>query len=70
MIEVRLDATNAGRAIEIVHELKALGLIQHQDFDFKYHPGRYDDHSGWHISYLTFAFYREELATMFRLKYS
>jgi hypothetical protein len=70
MIEIRLDGTNASRAIEIVQELRAMGLQQNIDFDFKYHPGRYDDHGGWHTVYSTFQFHTEELATMFQLKYT
>jgi hypothetical protein len=69
MIETRLDGINAGRVVEIVHELRAAGLVQSTDFDFAYRPGGYTDSGTWTHPYTMFKFYTEENATMFSLKY-
>ena len=63
---------NAKRTMEIVEEIKQQGMIQGTDFDFEYHPSKYDaDHDLYiTIAMANFIFYTEKYATFFALKYS
>ena len=55
----------------MVHLVKADGLVQGQDFDFKWHPAIDDWMNGNRkSSYVEFYFYKEEYATIFALKYT
>ena len=71
MIEVRIIDKKANDILELVKEIKALGHIQGVDFDFEYHPPKYDDSSteGVYNRVTVFKFYAEELATWFELRY-
>lgn len=55
----------------IVNELKQKGYIQGIDFDFTYHPPKFDNFSGNAVynRCVIFTFYKEELATWFSLLY-
>ena len=58
--------------MDIVRELRAQGLVQGKDFDFKYIPTTYDD-TGFQVldnRHMMFTFYNEKYATLFALKYS
>jgi hypothetical protein len=50
--------------MEIVSELRDMGIRQGQDFDFAYHPADLD-----HGPYAEFGFYTDKCATLFSLKY-
>jgi len=55
----------------IVNELKQKGYVHGVDFDFTYHPPKFDNITG-HPVYnrcVVFTFYKEELATWFNLLY-
>lgn len=71
MIEVRIIDKKVNDIIDLVKEIKELGHIQGKDFDFEYHPPKYDDLS-MEVVYnrvTVFKFYKEELATWFSLRY-
>ena len=53
----------------IVRELRAHGLVQGTDFDFKYCPAEYD-HEGVEPSRAEFYFYKEKWGTFFAIKYA
>ena len=36
---------NASKTVDLVNQLKADGLIMHQDFEWEYIPGTYDYHT-------------------------
>lgn len=66
---VILEGKNPMETLDIVRELRTLGMIQGRDFDFKYEPAQYD---GWHPKNgkrALFIFYQEKHATYFTLKY-
>jgi hypothetical protein len=70
MISVRLIERNVDEVLRIVKELKAQGLQQSVDFDFKWTP-KVDDWINGNLSpsYADFFFYTEEQATMFSLRF-
>jgi len=72
-IKIKIEPTDAGRALEIVRELRDMGLVQGQDFDFAYFPPQ----SSGSYSYepniparAEFEFYNEKYSSMFALKYT
>lgn len=71
MIEVRIIDKKPNDIIELVREIKALGHVQGKDFDFVYHPPKYDDSSTEAVynRVTVFKFYTEKLATWFSLRY-
>ena len=73
MIEVVINGKDldVNRVISIVNELRLKGYQQGLDFDFEYHPTKYIDWAGdvEYYKYVSFFFYKEELATYFRLMY-
>ena len=73
MIEVVINGKDldVNRVISIVNELREKGYRQGVDFDFEYHPPKYIDWGGddEYDRYVLFKFYKEELATYFRLMY-
>lgn len=70
MTVVRLTGTSANRVLEIVYELRSSGLSQGTDFDFVFHPGRWDNMTGDIEKYVEFKFYDSKNATWFRLKHT
>lgn len=70
VIEVKIYC-DANRASTIVQELRAQGLVIGRDFDWAYNQYKYDWFGGGEeqFSHTIFTFYREDLATMFSLKY-
>lgn len=71
MIEIKLFDKMPNDMLELVKELRQLGYVQGRDFDFEYHPPKYND---WAMdaeyNRLTiFRFYKDELATWFELRY-
>lgn len=71
-IEVRVYDIQLIELLPIVAELKAAGLVINQDFDFAYHPPKWDDftYDETHRRHVVFRFYSERHATFFALKYS
>jgi hypothetical protein len=71
MIKIVIYKKNPSEIIEIVRELRAHGLVQGADFDFRYYPKEdnnftYEDVIQKHT---VFTFYEAKLATFFSLKY-
>ena len=71
MIQVRIDDIDANDAMRIVQELRDMGWVQGQEFDFSYHHTRRDSYSYEIMDpmHAIFFFYRPEYATLFTLKY-
>lgn len=70
-VKVIIPNVTADEGINIVRELRAKGLIQGTDFNFKYMPSTYDD-SGFDMLSphgIEFSFADNKWATFFRLKY-
>ena len=72
MIEVVIRDKRPNEIMEIVRELRASGLVQGKDFDFKYQPAQFDNFSGdaVHNRHTSFYFYKERYATLFAIKFS
>lgn len=70
MIEITVRNYTVDRVLEVVKDLRAMGYVQREDFDFKWKPAHYDWlGSAEEASCTTFMFYNNEAATFFRLKY-
>lgn len=68
---VTIPNTDASAAMELVRDLRSKGLVQGKDFDFKYHPAKYDD-TGFDMlstKSVEFSFKDDKWATFFRMKY-
>jgi hypothetical protein len=68
---VFVELPNAESALVIVRELRAGGLVQGTDFDFKYQRTQYSDDE-WEVirpSGAEFLFREHKWATFFRIKY-
>ena len=70
-LKVKVIDKDPNEVMEIVHELRAQGLLQGRDFDFAYHQARYDNNSYDAVEnrHAIFTFYTERYATLFTLKY-
>jgi hypothetical protein len=69
MKEIQVDKFGASKIIDIVHQMRSLGWVQGQDFDFAFHQPRWDDMIGEIPNSTVFTFYDEKYATMFILKF-
>jgi len=71
MIQVRINDIDAIDAMRIVQELRDMGWVQGEEFDFSYYHTRRDSYSYEVMDpmHVDFVFYRPEYATMFTLKY-
>ena len=69
MIVVRLDQIHVDTVRRLVAEMVQSGLKQNADFDWAYHPGRWDPMTGDVEKYVEFMFYNDKNATWFGLKY-
>jgi hypothetical protein len=71
MIDVIIYDKKPYDILTIVHELKNTGFVQGVDFDFEYHKPTYNDWSAGSVynRHTIFTFYKDELATYFKLKY-
>jgi hypothetical protein len=70
-MKVIVPNIRADEGIDIVRELRAKGLVQGRDFDFKYYPPAYDD-TGFDLltpHRIEFSFADNKWATFFKLKY-
>ena len=70
MVVVKLLDKPPSEIIELVHQLKATGLIQGTDFDFAFHQSKWDDMIGEIPRHARFIFYNEKAATLFALRWS
>lgn len=70
MKTITLRNTDAGRTMEIVRELRTMGLVQGTDFDFAFHQSRWDEMIGEIPRATIFTFYTEKWASWFALKYA
>jgi len=70
--EVVLLDRSANEVLELVKELRSSGLVQGQDFDFKYQPPVWDNFSMDAVQNkrAIFYFYKEKYATFYELKWS
>ncbi len=57
--------------MDIVRQLRDKGYVQGVDFDFAYHPPKFDNFSSEAVynRRVVFTFYKEEIATWFTLLY-
>lgn len=71
MIEVKILDISVSEILDIVKDARLKGYVQGVDFDFTYHPPKFDNFSGDAVynRCVIFKFYKEELATWFSLKY-
>lgn len=71
MINVVIEDKQISEILDIVKELRTIGLVQGQDFDFAYRPPQWDNFSGDAVynKQTIFSFYKDELASWFTLKY-
>lgn len=71
MIKVIIFDKPVNEILEIVKNMREHGFIQGTDFDFEYHAPRFHDWSGDAVynRHTVFIFYKDELATYFKLKY-
>mgnify|MGYP003349611603 CR=1 FL=1 len=69
MIEVTIEDLPPNEVIEIVRELRSSGLVQGQDFDFRYVRPEWSE-IGDIERHTVFSFYNEKYGTFFALKYS
>ena len=69
MTVVRLDRVPVDTVRDIVQKLKNNGREQGIDFDWAYHPGRWDPMIGDIDKYVNFKFYKDHYATWFNLQH-
>jgi hypothetical protein len=71
-VEVKVYDLKLIDLLPIVAELKTAGLILNQDFEFAYHPPKWDNvnYEETQRRHVVFKFYAERHATFFALKYS
>lgn len=73
MKEIRLDSLDVNDTLDIVRALRAQGLVQGQDFDFRYERAKYDPvtgHGPTDNKHALFKFYDDKYATLFALRYA
>jgi hypothetical protein len=71
LIEVKILDISVSEILDIVKDARLKGYVQGVDFDFTYHPPKFDNFSGNAVynRCVVFKFYKEELATWFSLMY-
>ena len=71
MTQIKVPAITASDVMEIVKQVRDIGLVQGKDFDFAYHPGKWDAVSYEQVEdkHVVFKFYEEKWATLFSLKW-
>ena len=71
LIEVKILDISVSEILDIVKDARLKGYVQGVDFDFEYHPPKFDNFSGDAVynRCVVFTFYKEELATWFTLMY-
>ena len=68
MKQVIVDHKKSNEIMEIVQKMRDAGLVQGKDFDFAYHPSKWDDMIGETPTRTVFTFYDDKLATWYTLK--
>ena len=69
MITVKIYDYDPSRILDIVRELRAMGLVQGKDFDFAYNQSKWDDMIGEIPKTTIFTFHTEKWSSWFILKY-
>lgn len=71
MLTFRFYDKDPNEILDIVVKLRSDGYVQGTDFDFKFHPSRWDNFSYEPIveKHVEFIFYNDKKATMFALKW-
>jgi hypothetical protein len=72
MIQIKLLNKSSSEILLIIKEMANDGIVQGRDFDFAYHQAKYES-DGWEQlspKHTVFAFYTEQMATFFTLKYA
>lgn len=70
MKTIKLLNFDASRVMEVVRELREMGLVQGTDFDFAFNQSKWDNMIGEIPKYTIFTFYTEKWASWFALKYA
>jgi hypothetical protein len=72
VIRIALLNHDPSNIMEVVRELRNIGLTQGKDFDFEYRPSKWDPITGHSIEakHAIFTFYVEKWSTWFILKYN
>ncbi len=71
MVKVRVYLDLLTDMYTIIGELKASGLILHNDFDYAYTPPYFDYITDHKVRrFVDFIFYEEKYATLFTIKYA
>ena len=68
--EIKLHHKDARETLDIVHDLRAQGLVQGRDFDFAWQRCQWDEMIGEIPSAVEFRFYNSQWATWFSLKWA
>ena len=69
MRTVEIPDKSASEVMDIVRELRGQGLVQGKDFDFSYHPGKWEDFNPVPPK-VVFTFHTEKYATLFALRWA
>lgn len=72
MKEVEVINVDANQTMELVRELRRIGLVQGRDFDFSYHQAEYSNF-GYDLDKpkrAVFKFYIDKYATFYQLKWT
>lgn len=73
MIEVKIYRKDPVEVMQIVRELREMGWVQGQDFDFVYMPPIHETSYAYEEvrpKHTVFRFYTEKYASLFALKYA
>ena len=71
-VDIVLRDLDVNQMLELVWELKDLGLVVGKDFDFAYHQAKWDNFSHEAVTnkHAKFTFYDEEQGMIYSLKWS
>lgn len=71
MTEIKILHKSANEIMEIVKEVRAMGLVQGKDFNFAFYQATWNDSTFEAVSpkHTIFTFYEERWATLFSLKW-
>ena len=69
MHRVRVECVDVNRAIEMKDQLVQDGLIMHEDFEWEYHPQRWDGFTTERPKHTVFNFQNPAMATFYQLRW-
>lgn len=71
MTEIKILHKSANEIMEMVKEVRAIGLVQGKDFDFAFHQASWSEFTFEAVTpkHTIFKFYDEKWATLFSLKW-